>query len=87
MSEETRHTTQHDPEHKVDIEHHGTHPTHLERDEIRSLSNEHRQYLVTKHGTLDLDPVPSMADVDPYNWPTWKVRLPNIAILAVTAQN
>lgn len=37
------------------------------------LSMPHRNYLLQRHGTLDLDPVPSMDPADPYNWPTWKV--------------
>lgn len=38
-----------------------------------NLSAEHRQYLMRRHGTLDLSPVPSMSDADPFNWPAWKV--------------
>lgn len=38
-----------------------------------SLSSSHREYLFKRHGTLDLDPMPSASDADPYNWPTWKV--------------
>jgi hypothetical protein len=38
-----------------------------------SLSEEHRQYLLSRHGTLDLSPLPSMSDADPFNWPAWKV--------------
>lgn len=37
------------------------------------LSQSHREYLLSRHGTLDLDPIPSFSDADPYNWPTWKV--------------
>lgn len=37
------------------------------------LSKGHRDYLIERHGTLDLDPVPEMSPTDPYNWPTWKV--------------
>lgn len=37
------------------------------------LSKPHRDYLLERHGTLDLDPIPSMDPADPYNWPTWKV--------------
>ena len=49
--------------------------THIGRDEIQNLSDEHCQYLTQKYGTLDLDPVPDMSDADPYNWSTTKVRL------------
>ncbi|CAK9441485.1 uncharacterized protein LODBEIA_P53530 [Lodderomyces beijingensis] len=32
------------------------------------LTEEHKQYLIAKHGTYQLDPVPSMNDEDPLNW-------------------
>lgn len=37
------------------------------------LSETHKSYLIERHGTLDLDPIPSMDPADPYNWPSWKV--------------
>ena len=37
------------------------------------LSPEHQHYLLDRHGTLDLDPLPGHGDADPYNWATWKV--------------
>lgn len=43
-------------------------------DRVAHLSEEHRQYLLERHGTLDLDPIPDMNDADPYNWPRWRVR-------------
>jgi hypothetical protein len=43
-------------------------------DRVAHLSEEHRQYLLARHGTLDLDPIPDMNDADPYNWPRWRVR-------------
>lgn len=39
------------------------------------LSETHREYLLQRHGTLDLDPLPSALHTDPYNWPTWKVSM------------
>ncbi|CAK7904831.1 hypothetical protein CAAN3_07S05358 [[Candida] anglica] len=33
------------------------------------LSVEHRKYLLGKHGRFDLDPLPSVNDEDPLNWP------------------
>jgi hypothetical protein len=39
------------------------------------LSQAHREYLLNRHGSLDLDPLPSADDDDPYNWPAWKVRM------------
>ena len=47
--------------------------TQYERDEIAHLSPEHREYLLNKHGHLDLGPVPDMNDADPYNWSSIKV--------------
>lgn len=38
------------------------------------LSESHKSYLIERHGTLDLDPIPSMDQADPYNWPGWKVN-------------
>ncbi|KAF3481835.1 uncharacterized protein GIQ15_04594 [Arthroderma uncinatum] len=36
------------------------------------LSDSHREYLVSRHGRLDLEPLPSMSPDDPLNWPTWR---------------
>lgn len=41
--------------------------------ETSALSEQHQGYLLQRHGTLDLDPIPSMDPADPYNWPQWKV--------------
>lgn len=38
-----------------------------------SLPQPHQDYLLQRHGTLDLNPIPSLSGADPYNWPTWKV--------------
>lgn len=35
-------------------------------------SNEHQQYILQRHGTLELDPLPSSSPNDPLNWPVWK---------------
>lgn len=43
-------------------------------DPARFLSESHKEYLIERHGTCDLDPTPSMDPADPYNWPLWKVR-------------
>lgn len=58
--------------------------THLDRDDIDRLSPEHREYLLARHGTLDLDPVPDMSDADPYNWPHWK-KVVNLIVVAFHA--
>lgn len=62
------------PLHNEDLEHTATHGTYLDKDEASVLSDEHRQYLLARHGILELDPLPTMGTADPYNWPTWKVR-------------
>ncbi|KAJ9500151.1 hypothetical protein LTR99_008399 [Exophiala xenobiotica] len=58
--------------------------THLDREEIDLLPPEHRDYLLARHGTLDLDPVPDMSDADPYNWPHWK-KVVNLVLVAFHA--
>ncbi|KAL4989579.1 major facilitator superfamily domain-containing protein [Aspergillus falconensis] len=49
-----------------------------------ALSEQHQAYLLQRHGTLDLDPVPSMDPADPYNWPLWK-KATNLALVAFHA--
>jgi len=39
------------------------------------LTPEYREYLIQRHGTVDLDPLPGFGDADPFNWPKWKVSL------------
>lgn len=41
--------------------------------DAQDLSPEHREYLMQRHGTLELNPMPGYGDADPYNWPQWKV--------------
>jgi len=65
-----------EPSSEEDLEHAATHGTYLDKSEASHLSEEHRQYLLERHGTLDLDPLPTMGTADPYNWPQWKVGLP-----------
>ncbi|RDW70558.1 putative MFS multidrug transporter [Aspergillus mulundensis] len=48
------------------------------------LSEQHQAYLIQRHGTLELDPVPSMDPADPYNWPLWK-KATNLALVAFHA--
>jgi len=40
-----------------------------------NLSAGHRGYLLQRHGTLELDPMPAYGAADPYNWPKWKVTI------------
>lgn len=51
----------------------GKHEELYVEDRVTHLSEEHRQYLLARHGFLDLDPIPDMNDADPYNWPHWRV--------------
>lgn len=47
----------------------------LDRDsdeEVGDLTPFAKDYLTSRHGTFDLDPVPSARDADPYNWPRSK---------------
>lgn len=53
----------------------GKHSDLYVEDRVAHLSEEYRQYLLARHGTFDLDPIPDMNDADPYNWPQWRVRL------------
>ncbi|KAI9373830.1 major facilitator superfamily domain-containing protein [Aspergillus egyptiacus] len=48
------------------------------------LSEQHQAYLLQRHGTLDLDPIPSMDPADPYNWPQWKKTF-NLVLVAFHA--
>ena len=45
------------------------------------LTEEHRDYLIQRHGTVDLDPLPSADPADPYNWPQWK-KVVNLSLVA-----
>ncbi|KAJ7610226.1 major facilitator superfamily domain-containing protein [Roridomyces roridus] len=55
------------------------------QDEIESvLGEEHREYLLQRHGTLDLDPMPSADPADPYNWSKPK-KIINLALVAFHA--
>lgn len=52
-----------------------THATYIDdKDELATLSEDHKSYLLHRHGTIELDPVPGHGNADPYNWPPWKVR-------------
>lgn len=41
------------------------------------LSPEHRAYLLERHGTVDLLPLPSADPADPLNWSQTKVSYPS----------
>lgn len=40
----------------------------LEEGTLQQISEEHKEYLISKHGTWELEPLPSMNDDDPLNW-------------------
>ncbi|KAL4797418.1 major facilitator superfamily domain-containing protein [Aspergillus venezuelensis] len=48
------------------------------------ISKAHRDFLMEHHGTLELDPIPSMDPADPYNWPSWK-KISNLILVAFHA--
>ncbi|KAJ5584679.1 uncharacterized protein N7459_004479 [Penicillium hispanicum] len=48
------------------------------------LPKAHRDYLIEIHGTLELDPIPSMGPADPFNWPEWK-KMANLILVAFHA--
>ncbi|KAL4763518.1 putative MFS transporter [Aspergillus foveolatus] len=48
------------------------------------ISTAHRDFLMERHGTLELDPIPSMDPADPYNWPSWK-KIANLILVAIHA--
>ncbi|KAF2168890.1 hypothetical protein M409DRAFT_20904 [Zasmidium cellare ATCC 36951] len=52
--------------------------------DTQSLTPEHREYLIQRHGTVDLDPLPDPNDKDPLNWPAWKKHT-NLALVAFHA--
>lgn len=56
--------------------------THVDKVSVR-LTKDHRDYLIERHGTLDLDPVPGISPADPLNWPAWKVSVVNSAFSEV----
>jgi hypothetical protein len=53
------------------------HTERIEDGSAANLSPEHRAYLISRHGTYDLDPLPTMDPADPLNWSSWKV-MPHI---------
>ncbi|KAI0533885.1 major facilitator superfamily domain-containing protein [Xylaria digitata] len=61
-------------------------PEHFESyDESQtSIPEAHRQYIIARHGTDKLDPLPDFNDADPYNWPRPKKWL-NLLFIAFHA--
>lgn len=52
-----------------------THGTYIEGDAAHALPLHHQQYLIERHGTTQLDPLPGIGDADPYNWRQSKVSI------------
>ncbi|RLL97711.1 hypothetical protein CFD26_106368 [Aspergillus turcosus] len=46
--------------------------SHVEEASPSMLSQAHQQFLLERHGTINLEPIPSMSPNDPLNWPQWK---------------
>ncbi|CZR63521.1 probable synaptic vesicle transporter SVOP and related transporters (major facilitator superfamily) [Phialocephala subalpina] len=57
---------------------------HLEQNELHPISHEHQQYILERHSTTALDPMPDMSDADPYNWPKQK-KIVNLLLVAFHA--
>jgi len=46
----------------------GPRATYITTGAAAGISQEHRDYLIQRHGTVDLDPIPTADPADPYNW-------------------
>ncbi|KXT02868.1 hypothetical protein AC578_1811 [Pseudocercospora eumusae] len=62
----------------------GHRATNISIGAAETLPQEHRDYLIQRHGTLDLDPIPSNDPADPYNWPSWK-KMANLVVVGFHA--
>ena len=56
------------------LQHIPHHQTYYESSDVQALTQEHRDYLLQRHGTLELDPLPGHGNADPYNWTQSKVE-------------
>ena len=66
----------------------GPRATYINTGAAAGISQEHRDYLLARHGTLELDPLPSADPADPYNWPQWKkVRIDHTLHLGEVVAN
>ncbi len=50
-----------------------TYASHVEDAAHAELPSLRREYLLMRHKTLDLNPLPCADPADPLNWPAWKV--------------
>lgn len=60
---------------KIDPSITGDNGDHIEAASGPVLAVQHIDYLIQRHGTAKLNPIPSACDIDPYNWTSWKVCL------------
>lgn len=68
--------------HRRDLENNSSSTPSIDlNDNLPTLTEEHRDYLIQRHGTVDLDPLPSADPADPYNWPQWK-KVANLSCVA-----
>ncbi|KAH8703385.1 major facilitator superfamily domain-containing protein [Talaromyces proteolyticus] len=49
--------------------------------DVETLTPDHRSYLLARHGTANLIPLPIQGPQDPLNWPSWKKHV-NLALVA-----
>ncbi|OIW34601.1 MFS general substrate transporter [Coniochaeta ligniaria NRRL 30616] len=67
---------------KIDLERNSSTPPTPGKAESNTMK--HLEYLLARHGTLELDPMPDMNDADPYNWPKAE-KVINIFLVAFHA--
>ncbi|KAF7560761.1 hypothetical protein G7046_g3381 [Stylonectria norvegica] len=51
---------------------------------IAQMTSTHKEYILQRHGTLEIDPMPSEDPNDPHNWPRWQ-SLTNLFLLSFHA--
>ncbi|TAQ88454.1 hypothetical protein B7494_g3225 [Chlorociboria aeruginascens] len=71
-------------EHGIREKDHATTDGHIESLAGGEIEPELRDFLMARHGTVDLIPLPTMDPVDPLNWPAWKKNL-NLFLVAFHA--
>ena len=50
----------------------GPQSMHVDESPVLELDERHANYLLGRHGTIQLDPLPSADPQDPLNWPSWR---------------
>lgn len=51
------------------------HEEAVQEGSVRQLSVAHRDYLLQRHGTIDLEPCPTADPADPLNWAEWRKNI------------